>query len=95
MTNLLQTLGLAYKGKRILIGEDVIKDLPKNKIKLIILANDVSENTLKRYQDKANHYQVELIQMFSKEELGQALGKDLVAAIGIKDENLKNKVLIK
>ena len=94
MNNILQLLGLAYKGKRIIIGDDILTSLRQNKkLSLIIIASDVSENTLKRFKDKANFYKVDYAILFTKEELGQSLGKDYVSAVGICDKNLKEKIL--
>lgn len=93
MINILQTLGLAFKAKRILIGEDIFVALKSNKVTLIILAKDVSENTKKRFHDKAKFYDVEIIEAFSKIELGKALGKGYVSAIGILDIKLKDKFI--
>lgn len=93
MTNIFQTLGLALKAKRILIGEDIFAALKNKKVELIILASDVSENTKKRFHDKAKFYNVEIIEKFSKSELGDALGKGYVSAIGILDIKLKEKFI--
>ena len=94
MNNILQLLGLAYKGKRIIIGDDILTSLRQNKkLSLIIIANDVSENTLKKFKDKANFYKIDYIVLFSKEELGKSLGKNYVSAVGICDKKLKEKIL--
>ena len=94
MNNILQLLGLAYKGKRIIIGDDILTSLRQNKkLSLIIIANDVSENTLKKFKDKANFYKIDYVVLFSKEELGKSLGKDYVSAFGICDKKLKDKIL--
>ena len=94
MNNILQLLGLAYKGKRIIIGDDILTSLRQNKkLSLIIIANDVSENTLKRFKDKANFYKIDYIILFSKEELGQSLVKYYISAVGICDKKLKEKIL--
>lgn len=90
MNNILESLGLAYKAKRILISDEIIANMKK--IHLIVLASDVSLNTRKKFLDKANFYNVELIVAFDKEQLGSALGKGEVAAVGILDEKLKSKV---
>lgn len=93
MINIFQTLGLAFKAKRILIGEDIFASLKNKKIALIILAIDASENTKKRFHDKAKFYNVEIIEQFSKIELGEALGKGYVSALGILDTKLKDKII--
>ena len=93
MINILQSLGLAFKAKRILIGEDILTALKSKKVVLIILASDVSDNTKKRFHDKAKFYNTEIIEAFSKSELGEALGKGYVSAIGILDIKIKDKFI--
>lgn len=94
MNNISQLLGLAYKGKRIIIGDDILSNLKQGKkIALIIIASDVSENTLKKFVNKASYYDIDYISMFTKQELGQCLGKEYVSAVGICDKKLKEKIL--
>lgn len=90
MNSALQSFGLAFKAKRILIGDEIFANMKK--ISLIILASDVSLNTRKKFLDKANFYDVELIVSFTKEQLGSSLGKYEIAAIGVLDNKLKNKI---
>lgn len=93
MDNILKSLGLAYKGKRIIIGDEIIPLLKKHQVKLIMLASDASENTKKRYKDKSLFYKTEIIECFSKIEFGSALGKHYVAVIGILDSKMRDKIL--
>ncbi len=92
MINIFQTLGLAYKAKRILIGENIFIALKDKKVVLIVLAEDVSENTRKRFYDKAKFYKIDILEFSTKKCLGEALGKEYVSAIGILDSNLKDKI---
>lgn len=91
MDKILQTLGLAFKGKRIVIGEDAFTNIKK--VCLLIAATDASQNTKKRCQDKANFYHLEYLEAFNKEQIGTSLGKSYVSVIGILDEGLKTKIL--
>lgn len=85
-------LGLAYRGHRLLIGDDALKQLNTGTISLLIVASDSSGNTRKRCQDKATFYEVECINYGSKEELGASLGKIAVSCVGIKDKKLTAKI---
>jgi len=90
MDNILLTLGLAFKGKRIVIGEDAFTNIKK--VCLLIVATDASPNTKKRCQDKAKFYHLEYLEVFNKEQIGTSLGKSYVSVVGILDECLKNKI---
>ena len=71
--------------------------LPSNKkgkkVSLVICSNDSGESVKKKILDKCKFYDVEVIELFSKQELGNALGKSQLSAIGI--YNVKAKMKIK
>jgi ribosomal protein L7Ae-like RNA K-turn-binding protein len=91
---MIKNLGLAYRAKKITLGADeTIKAISKNKIVLVLLASDASENTIKKITDKCYFYKVELSQSFNSIELSSALGKNNIKVIGIKDEGFKNIIL--
>ena len=77
-------LGLAMRAGKVKSGESVIlNDIKTNKIKLVIVATDASDNTLKVMKDKCNSNQVPLRNFGTRAELG-----DLVKArvnIGVTD----------
>lgn len=85
-------LGLAYKGKRIVIGEDVINLMKSSKLHLIIIASDSSEATLKRLTEKSKFYDKEYLIYGTKYSLGAAIGKFQVSSIGILDIKMKEKI---
>lgn len=89
-------IGLLYSAHKVAIGDNVMTLLAKNKISLIILSDESSDNTKKRISDKARYYGVELISEFTKNELANALGKGNISFLGIADkkaaEALKNKL---
>jgi ribosomal protein L7Ae-like RNA K-turn-binding protein len=49
------------------------------------LAEDASENTSKKFQDKCQFYGIPLMQMGSKEELGGSIGKEMRVILGVLD----------
>ena len=90
-----QTLGLAYRAKKVVIGTDkVIDGVRKNKVYLVIYSNQVSNNTKKLINDKTSYYDVKTLEV-PHERLNQALGKTKIKVIGIKDEGFKNLIIKK
>jgi ribosomal protein L7Ae-like RNA K-turn-binding protein len=86
-------LGLAQKAGKISSGElSVEKAIKSGKAKLLIIATDCSEATKKSYNDMAAYYGVELYETFSKEQLGQCIGKVYRAALAITDIGFTNAV---
>lgn len=62
-------------GKVVSGTETVIADTKKNKIKVIILANDLHENSREKLDRAAKQSKIKVIDLFSAEELEHAVGK--------------------
>lgn len=89
-------LGLAQKAGRLVFGEDGIrKAIKSGKAALVIIAEDASDNTKKRFKDSSAFYKSELILWGSKDALGKATGKDERAAVAVCDENFARAILDK
>lgn len=91
MDKTLSTLGLAYRAKKLVLGEEVLNQI--GDIKLIIIANDISENSRERFLKKCNFYNIEYIDRFTSSEISNALGKNNVKVVGIADEGFKESLL--
>ncbi|WFD11720.1 L7Ae/L30e/S12e/Gadd45 family ribosomal protein [Tepidibacter hydrothermalis] len=90
---ILSLLGIILRSGNLVSGDDTtLSDLKKGKIKLIIIANDASENTKKLFRDKSEYRDVPYIIDFTKEELGKSIGKSSRAVIGIKSEQFAKKI---
>lgn len=86
-------IGLAMKAGRIISGgsscEDAVRD---KKAKLVLLANDASENTKKRIQDKCRFYQVPLIRYSEMDSLGRIIGKSSRSTLAVTDEGFAKEI---
>lgn len=92
-TKQLNLLGLAQRANALVSGdEQVEKAIKKGKVKLIILANDVSEKTLARYQAFSETYKLPLNSDFNKIEISQAIGKSR-AILGLTNAGMSKKFL--
>lgn len=87
----LNLLGLAYRAKKIVNGEEnVIMNLQKGKCKVVIIASDASSRTLDMFEKKCFFYNVKLVKDFSSDELSKALGKTLVKDLAIIDQGFSD-----
>lgn len=91
--SVIQTLGLAYRGRKIEIGDSLITAIRKNKVYLVIIATDCGQASKKKISDKCNSFNVKYVVIGSKLELGQALGKVQISAVGISDEGWAKSIL--
>lgn len=95
MTALCRALGLCAKARSLTFGVPMVCDaLRKGKIKLVLMARDVSDNTRKRVEDKCGYYGVRLISLpIDTQTLAQAVGKTgNLGAVAIQDEQLLHLV---
>ena len=93
MADALKTLGLAYRARKTVLGEEVLNRI--GKVKLLLIASDISEKSRERYEKKCYYYGIDHIDDYSSNELSEALGKNNVKVIGILDEGFKDALLKK
>ena len=81
------------------LGEDLISYLEKQNgwsIKLLLLAKDASKNSKEKAINFAKNSSIDLIELSSKEILGQAIGYEEISLVGIIDSRaakaMKNKI---
>ena len=95
MTNkkILGMLGLASRARKITFGADATEnEIKKNKIYLIIVAEDASERTKEKFIKTAKTYNVPIIVCDTIDNLSKAIGKQNKAIIGVKDINIAIKI---
>lgn len=87
-------LSLAAKSGKIVSGEEIcIKGLNNNSIYLIIISEEASNNTMKKFNDKANYRNVPIYAWQSKEELGKTIGKTSRTIVGILDNGFAQALI--
>ncbi|GGE65234.1 YlxQ family RNA-binding protein [Priestia taiwanensis] len=86
-------LGIANRARKITSGEElVIKEVRSNRAKLVIIAADASNNTMKKVTDKASYYKVPVKTVSDRYELGNAIGKDARVVVAVTDAGFANKL---
>ena len=93
MADVLKTLGLAYRARKVVLGEEVLNRI--GKVRLLVIASDISEKSRERYEKKCYYYGIDHVDDYSSEELSEALGKNNVKVIGVLDEGFKDALLKK
>lgn len=83
----LSLLGMAHRAGQIEFAEDAnLAAIKKNRAKLLLLASDAGSAVAKKYFDKCKTYGIPIQQIFTKEELGRAIGKSPRTAICVLDD---------
>lgn len=87
-------MGFASKSGKISYGhEQVIRAVRSGKGRLVIVAEDVSEASLKKLTDKCNFYDVEMIKLLQRDELSKCIGKDERTCVAINDKGFADTIL--
>ena len=89
-------LGFAMRAGKVVIGTDAVCTAmrTKNPPKIVVVASDVSENTLKKISTKCEFYKIKSVQLnIGADELGDLLGKTYSpAVVGIMDEGFAEQI---
>ncbi|PKM62570.1 MAG: 50S ribosomal protein L7 [Firmicutes bacterium HGW-Firmicutes-21] len=95
MKKLLGIIGLAYRAGAVAVGtNNVLVAIKGGKAKLVLMANDISDNTDKVLSDKAGFRSIKTMRLpVSMNELGHALGKKSTSSVAFTDENFIIAVL--
>ncbi len=90
---LLGMLGIAARARLLVIGESAcLRAVRNGQVKLIFLASDSGANGAKKVHDKCAFYKVPVLEILSKDELSQAIGKDNRAVVGVISEQIAKKL---
>ena len=92
-SKILGLIGLAARARKISFGADSVElEAQKNKVYLIILAQDSSSRTKEKFQKISEKYNIPIIITQKIEELSKAIGKSNKAILGIEDINLASEI---
>ncbi len=87
-------LGISAKAGKIVSGTDsVLGEISKKNLKLVIVAEDTSDKTIKNIKYYANKQNIEMIIFGTIDSNSKAIGKQNKAVIGLKDKNLAEAIL--
>lgn len=90
---ILSYLGLATKAGKLVSGEFMTeKAVKEGKARIVIVAEDASDNTKKMFSNMCEFYKVPLYIMSNKEMLGHAIGKQFRASVAVLDAGLANAI---
>ena len=91
ITTLLQ---FAFKANKLALGHDpVLRGIYKNKVRLVLYADDLSDNSVSSISNvldkRENKNKIDMIKYGNKDYFYRVLGKS-VGVVGVLDDNFKN-----
>lgn len=89
----MQMLSLAQRAGKVASGEFMTEtSVKEGKSFLVIIAQDASDNTKKKFTDMCAFHQVPLLVLRDKDALGHAIGKEFRASISVNDAGLAEEI---
>ena len=90
----LSYIGLAQKAGKAAAGEFLTeKAIQEKKAELVLISEEASANTKKKFIDSATYYSVPVYLFGGKDELGHAMGKEFRASLAITESGLAKAIM--
>ena len=90
---ILSLIGIATKAGKTSSGEfSTEKAVKEGKACIVIVSEESSDNTKKKFQNMCSFYEVPIYLYGTKEELGAAMGKEFRASLSINDQGLADAI---
>ena len=87
-------LGLATKAGKLITGYNTCLDMiPRGKLKLVLLADDVGDNTRKKFEQKCESYGIPCRIGIGASEMSKACGKSDKGVFGIVDKGFAESII--
>lgn len=91
---ILSLIGLATKAGKTVSGEFCTeKEVKTGRAALVIVADDASINTKKKFQNMCDFYEVPICFYKDKDALGHAMGKEFRASLAVLDEGFAKGII--
>ena len=90
---ILNLIGLATRARKTSMGTDiVINSIQRRDAKIVFIASDASNETIKKVQDKCSFYKVDNCLLFDTVELNNAVGKNNIKVVSVNDNGFYNSI---
>ena len=90
MNKFFSLLGLCKRAGKLVAGEVAAEQaVRKKQAYLLILAQDASKNTKKKFTNSAVYYELPLAEIGTKEELGRAIGAEMTPLLRLQKRALQ------
>ena len=90
----LSMISLAMKAGKVVSGEFCTeKEVKSGLATLVIVADDASDNTKKKFRNMCEFYQVPIYFYKDKDTLGHAMGKQFRASLAVIDEGFAKGII--
>ena len=89
-----QLIGLSKRAGKLISGSYAVEQSIKSgKAQLVIISQDASSNTTKKFAEMCKYRNIDVIRIGSRQALGQSIGKPERTLLAITDSSFKNMIL--
>lgn len=86
-------LGLATRMRGVAFGEGAVKDcIKRGEAKLVIVAEDASDNTKKKFRNSCEFYSVKMVEYSDRFTLGNATGRQMAVVIAVTNQGIAEEM---
>jgi len=86
-------LGLAQKAGKLLSGDETCERAVKqDRVNLILVAEDASDNTKKKFKDICQYRNIDIVFFGEKKQLGKHIGKDESSVLAVTDVGFSKRI---
>ncbi len=86
-------LGLAARMKGISVGEGAVKDAVKSqKAKLVLVSEDASDNTKKKFRNSCEFYSVKILECSDRYTLGKVIGREFAVVVAVNEKGIAEEM---
>lgn len=90
----IQMMSMAAKAGKIVSGEFMVeKAVKEKKAYLVIVSEEASGNTVKKFSNMCFFYNVPMYLFGTKESLGHGIGKEARASVAVLDQGFANSIV--
>jgi ribosomal protein L7Ae-like RNA K-turn-binding protein len=90
----LQFLGIVKKSGNLVEGYNKCEELIKqNKIYLLIISTDCSDNTKDKFKGYCDRYNIPYLETYTKEELAQNIGRAEINLLAVSNKTMSEKLM--
>lgn len=94
LSRILSTLSIAMKAGRVTSGETIVlTDIKQGRSKLLLIAEDASDGTKKKFTDKSGSYDVPCYILGTKESIAHAIGKEMRSVVSVNDKGFADTMI--
>ena len=93
MNKALNYLGLARRAGFLITGTDAVIASLENKARLVLVATDASSATKDKLSRKCYYYKVPMLDIYSTEEMANAIGQKNPKVIAITNDGFAKQIL--